>query len=115
MTEVSVEQSVRVTPRNPETDGLVTEPVPSNLLQPWEVWGQDRFDLEMIRIFARSWLWLGDLEDLQQPGDFITGTIGQQSVIVIRQQDGTVKGFLNNCRHRASGLAFEPAGTAASL
>ena len=64
----------------------------------------------MIRIFARSWLWLGDLEDLQQPGDFITGAIGQQGVIVIRQHDGTVKGFLNNCRHRASGLAFEPAG-----
>ena len=110
MTEAFVEQSVRVTPRNPETDGLVPDPVPSNLLQPWEVWGQDRFDLEMIRIFARSWLWLGDLEDLQQPGDFITGTIGQQRVLVIRQHDGTVKGFLNNCRHRASGLAFEPAG-----
>ena len=105
-----VEQSVRVMPRNRETDGLVPDPAPSNLLQPWEVWGQDRFDLEMIRIFARSWLWLGDLEDLQQPGDFITGTIGPQSVIVIRQQDGTIKGFLNNCRHRASGLAFEPAG-----
>ncbi len=110
MTGAFVEQGVQVAPRNPETDGLVPDPVPSDLLQPWEVWGQDRFDLEMIRIFARSWLWLGDLEDLQQPGDFITGTIGQQPVIVIRQQDGTVKGFLNNCRHRASGLAFEPAG-----
>ena len=110
MTEAYVDQAVRVRPRNPETDGLVPDPVASNLLQPWEVWGQDRFDLEMIRIFARSWLWLGDLEDLQQPGDFITGTIGQQGVIVIRQHDGTVKGFLNNCRHRASGLAFEPAG-----
>ena len=84
MTEALIEQSVRVTPRNPETDGLVPEPEPSRLLQPWEVWGQDRFDLEMIRIFARSWLWLGDLEDLQQPGDFITGTIGRQPVIVIR-------------------------------
>lgn len=104
------ERNVRLMPRNPETDGLVPDPVASNLLQPWEVWGQDRFELEMIRIFARSWLWLGDLEDLQQPGDFVTGTIGQQSVIVIRQQDGTVKAFLNNCRHRASGLAFEPAG-----
>jgi len=61
-------------------------------------------------VFARSWLWLGDTEDLAQPGDFITGRIGYQSVIVIRQEDGSLRGFLNNCRHRASGLAFEPAG-----
>ena len=110
MAGTTIEQSVRVRPRHVETDGLVPDPVASDLLQPWEVWGQDRFDLEMTRIFARSWLLLGDLEDLRERGDFITGIIGHQPVIVIRQQDGTIKGFLNNCRHRASGLAFEPAG-----
>ena len=110
MTGRTDEQTVRVRPRNPETDGLVPDPVASSLLQPWEVWGQERFDLEMTRVFARSWLLLGDLEDLQAPGDFITATIGYQPVVVIRQADGSIKGFLNNCRHRASGLAFEPAG-----
>ena len=30
--------------------------------------------------------------------------------MVIRQADGSLRGFLNNCRHRASGLLFEPAG-----
>ena len=80
------------------------------MLQPWEVFDQDLFDLEMVRIFARSWNWLGDTEDLQHPGDYITAHIGYQSVIVIHQPDGTLKGFLNNCRHRASGLAFQPAG-----
>ena len=99
--------------RNPhleETAGLVPTPIESPLLQPWEIWGDERFDLEMTRIFARSWLWLGDLEDLQEPGDFITGKMGYQPVVVIRQEDGSIKGFLNNCRHRASGLAFDPAG-----
>jgi len=80
------------------------------MLQPFEVYDQDLFDQEMIRVFARSWVWLGDTEDLQEPGDFITGRIGYQGVLVIRQEDGEVRGFLNNCRHRASGLAFEPAG-----
>jgi choline monooxygenase len=93
-----------------ETSGLVRSPLPSPMLQPYEVYDQDLFDLEMIRVFARSWVWLGDTEDLQQPGDFITGQIGYQAVLVIRQEDGTVKGFLNNCRHRASGLTHEPAG-----
>jgi phenylpropionate dioxygenase-like ring-hydroxylating dioxygenase large terminal subunit len=93
-----------------ETSGLVTSAIETPMLQPYEVFDQDLFDLEMIRVFGRAWVWLGDTEDLREPGDFITGAIGAQQVIVIRQEDGSVKGFLNNCRHRASGLAFEPAG-----
>src|SRR6516164_3414343 len=92
-----------------EFGGLVP-PSTSPMLQPWEAWDQELFDLEMVRVFARSWVWLGDTEDLQRPGDYITGRIGYQSVLVVRQDDGTLQGFLNNCRHRASGLAFEPAG-----
>lgn len=93
-----------------EYGGLVNSPLPTPMLQPYEVFDQDLFDLEMVRVFARSWVWLGDTEDLREPGDYITGRIGYQSVLVIRQDDGSLLGFLNNCRHRASGLAFEPAG-----
>lgn len=93
-----------------EFAGLVPMTPDSPMLQPWEVYDRELFDLEMVRVFARSWVWLGDTEDLEEPGDFITGMIGMQPVIVIRQTDGSVKGFLNNCRHRASGLEFEPAG-----
>ena len=92
-----------------ELAGLVP-PSDSPMLQPWEVWDQDLFDLEMVRVFARSWVWLGDTEDLVGTGDFITGRIGYQQVVVVRQEDGTLRGFLNNCRHRASGLAFGAAG-----
>jgi len=92
-----------------ELAGLVPE-TPSPMLQPWEAWDQDLFDLEMVRVFARSWVWIGDTEDLTGPGDYITGRIGYQSVIVVRDGDGAIRGFLNNCRHRASGLAFEPHG-----
>ena len=59
---------------------------------------------------SRSWVWLGDTEDLREPGDFITGRIGYQSVVVVRQEDGSIAGYLNNCRHRASGLCFDAAG-----
>jgi phenylpropionate dioxygenase-like ring-hydroxylating dioxygenase large terminal subunit len=93
-----------------ETDGLVPTTRESPMLQPYEVYDQDLFDLEMVRIFGRSWVWLGDIEDLVKAGDFITGRIGYQSVVVIRQDDGSLRGFLNNCRHRASGLAFDAAG-----
>jgi len=93
-----------------ECDGLVESPLATPMLQPYEVYDQELFDLEMIRVYGRSWLWLGDTDDLQRAGDYITGSIGYQQVIVIRQHDGSLKGFLNNCRHRASGLLFDPAG-----
>src|SRR5262245_19433907 len=80
-----------------ETAGLVPSPLPTPMLQPFEVYDQDLFDREMVRVFARSWVWLGDTEDLKEPGDFITGRIGYQGVVVIRQEDGEVRGFLNNC------------------
>ena len=90
-----------------ENSGLVETPIDSPMLQPYEVYDQGLFDLEMLRVYARSWLWLGDTEDLVEAGDYITGTIGYQPVMVIRQEDGSVRGFLNNCRHRASGLVFD--------
>ena len=100
----------RLQRRVAETTGLVHAPLDSPMLQPYEVFDQELFDLEMVRVFGRSWVWLGDTEDLAEPGDYITGTIGYQQVMVIRQEDGSVRGFLNNCRHRASGLLFEAAG-----
>lgn len=93
-----------------ESGGLVESPLPSDMLQPWEVFDQDLFDLEMVRVFARSWVWLGDTEDLTETGDYITGRIGAQQVFAVRQEDGSVRGFLNNCRHRASGVAFGAGG-----
>ena len=99
---------------SPETEGLVPTVLPSPMLQPYEVWDQELFDLEMVRVYGRSWVWLGDTEDLVKPGDFITGSIGYQKVLVVRQEDGSVRGFLNNCRHRASGLLFEAAGNCGS-
>jgi choline monooxygenase len=108
----SVPIPVTVTGRR-ETDGLVPL-TDSPMLQPWEVYDRDLFDVEMVRVFGRSWVWLGDTEDLREPGDFITGRIGAQPVLVVRTAAGEVKGFLNNCRHRASGLLFEPAGNCGS-
>ena len=66
----------RLQRRVAETTGLVRAPLDSPMLQPYEVFDQELFDLEMVRVFGRSWVWLGDTEDLAEPGDYITGTIG---------------------------------------
>jgi choline monooxygenase len=111
---VAVRVAERHRAQRAETDGLVRSPLPTPMLQPWEVFDQDLFDIEMRRVFGRSWVWLGDTEDLQQAGDYITGTIGAQPVVVVRTASGEIKGFLNNCRHRASSVVGAPAGNCGS-
>ncbi len=100
--------------KSSETDGLVRSPLPTPMLQPYEVYDQALFDLEMVRVFGRSWVWLGDTEDLREPGDYITGTIGYQPVVVVRTASGEIKGYLNNCRHRASSVVAGAGGNCGS-
>src|SRR3954447_4608707 len=45
------------------------------------------------------------LEEIPEPGDFVTYEILDQSVIVLRAEDGEVRAFQNTCRHRGVRLA----------
>ncbi len=60
--------------------------------------------LEHRAIFYRTWCYLGHLSDLPKKGDYITGEVADQNVLVIRGQDGVVRAFHNVCSHRAHPL-----------
>jgi len=68
------------------------------------------FARERKEIFAREWLLFGRSDQLRNPGDFLTGTIIGYPVILVRQTDGTLRGFHNVCRHRAAMLTQEECG-----
>jgi phenylpropionate dioxygenase-like ring-hydroxylating dioxygenase large terminal subunit len=48
--------------------------------------------------------------EVPKPGDFITLQMPRNRVIVVRQQDGSVKSFVNHCRHRGALLEKEECG-----
>ena len=88
----------------------------------------DIFDEEMERIFSRIWMCGGRLEELDEPGSFVTREIGGESVIAVRTAadasggesngngataDAAASGlaaFFNVCRHRGSRVVDECAG-----
>jgi len=68
------------------------------------------FQAEVESIFTRMWLCVGREEDVAKPGDFLVRDIGSDSVIVVRDDRGTIRAFHNVCRHRGSRLVTEPSG-----
>ncbi len=52
---------------------------------------------------------VGHASDLPQPGDFITND-AWRPLLLVRQDDGSIKGLLNVCRHRGTRVEHEPRG-----
>jgi choline monooxygenase len=61
--------------------------------------------LEQERIFRRSWQYAGPAELVAQPGTFFTCRAGEVPIVVTRDRDGVLRGFVNVCRHRGHEVA----------
>lgn len=62
------------------------------------------FELEKQRLWPRVWQMACRLEEIPDPGDFVEYEICDQSILLVRQEDHSVKAFYNACRHRATEL-----------
>jgi phenylpropionate dioxygenase-like ring-hydroxylating dioxygenase large terminal subunit len=58
------------------------------------------FRLEAERLWSRVWQMACRLEEIPAPGDFVEYEILDQSVIIVRTDEGDVRAFQNACRHR---------------
>jgi Rieske 2Fe-2S family protein len=73
------------------------------------------FQHDMDTVFMRHWLCLGHESQVANPGDFLTRTIGRESVIVVRDREGVVRALANVCRHRGSRICAKESGNTAML
>lgn len=65
---------------------------------------QEFFEAEK-NLWKHAWQHACHETEIPKPGDFTEYTILDQSIMVIRQKDGSVKAFHNACRHRGTAIA----------
>ena len=59
---------------------------------------------ERERLWMRAWQVAGRADELPEPGDWKVHAIFDQSYVLVRGQDGRIRGFVNSCRHRGNAL-----------
>jgi benzoate/toluate 1,2-dioxygenase alpha subunit len=73
------------------------------------------FKSELRHIFEADWIFLCHESQVKTHGDYFAAHIGRQPVFVHRQEDGSLKGFLNACSHRAAIMTPLQQGNAKTL
>jgi len=63
------------------------------------------FELEMERIFARTWQPVARLSDLAKPGDYLATDTAREPIVLTRDQQNAIRAYYNVCPHRAGALA----------
>jgi phenylpropionate dioxygenase-like ring-hydroxylating dioxygenase large terminal subunit len=60
--------------------------------------------LEFERMWSRTWQVAARVDEIPQAGDFTTYKIGDQSILLVRVDDATIKAYYNFCPHRGTAL-----------
>jgi phenylpropionate dioxygenase-like ring-hydroxylating dioxygenase large terminal subunit len=61
--------------------------------------------LEGEHIFARTWQYAGRADRVANRGDYFTCFAGQIPIVLVRDLEGELRGFVNVCRHRGHLIA----------
>jgi phenylpropionate dioxygenase-like ring-hydroxylating dioxygenase large terminal subunit len=68
------------------------------------------YELEMEKIFGKTWILLGHDTEIPNAGDFMVRDLGSDSVLITRTKDGAVHVSLNVCPHRGMRISTLDAG-----
>ena len=68
-------------------------------------------ELEKQHVFREHWQIACHVSDVPEPGNYITMDVVGERALILRDQDGTVRGFHNICRHRGSRVVADDKGT----
>ncbi len=70
------------------------------------------FQLEMERLWTRTWVYVGHGSQVPAAGDYITCDIAGVPVLMIRQPDGGIRVLRNRCAHKGAKIVSDWSGNA---
>src|SRR5438034_3905894 len=73
------------------------------------------FAEEQEKIFAKQWILVGHQSQIADTGDYVVQQVSDESLIVIRDKTGEIRGFYNVCRHRGTRLKEDACGHASAI
>lgn len=87
-----------------------TDPVEAGLREGWQLPARlysdpAVFELEKELIFRKAWQFVATLDQLRDPGSYVTADLGDVPVVVVRTKDGALIGHVNACLHRLHPVA----------
>ena len=72
---------------------------------------QNLFDLEMEKIFFKSWLMIFREDEIPNPGDYKVWDKLDRDILIVRQKDHSIKAFYNTCMHRGAPVVRDKKGS----
>lgn len=99
-----------MTRHSAEALGIEVADIDRRLADNWSLptrfyWDSDIFEFEMEAIFAKRWQFFCPVHKVMNPGDVAVRKVGRFPIVVTRDRNGELHGFLNICRHRGYTVA----------
>ena len=76
---------------------------------------QHIFELEQQTVFSKSWQVAARVDQLRNPGDYVTTEIADEPIVIVRGSDNRIRGFFNVCRHHAAAVMTDASGNAPQM
>ena len=84
-----------------DSDAFAGQP---HALPAWVYSHPDLTRLEIERVLMPSWQIVCHVNSIPRAGDYQTLDVGPESILVLRDRDGSIRAFHNVCRHRGARL-----------
>ena len=68
------------------------------------------FAADMEQVIGRKWTMAGHVDQVRTRGDYFLFKIGDEQIIIIRENETSVRAYFNVCRHRGSLICTEASG-----
>src|SRR5215207_3222097 len=78
----------------------------------WYV-NKELYELELKSVFSNAWQLAARVDQVTQPGQYVTTDIAGEPIVIVRGNDSVLRAFFNVCRHHAAAVMTEPEGKVA--